>query len=45
MSEPVIGPEIRVGSFLRSITAANGMPKLDTGPQKCEEQTSTKNSH
>lgn len=38
--EPVIGPEIKVGSFLRSIMAANGIPKLETGPQKCVEQTS-----
>lgn len=31
-SEPVMGPEISVGSFFRSSTAATGMPKLETGP-------------
>lgn len=34
INEPVIGPEIRSGSFFKSMTAAIGIPKLDTGPQK-----------
>ncbi|KND95747.2 hypothetical protein QG37_08075 [Candidozyma auris] len=34
INEPVIGPEIRSGSFFKSIIAATGIPKFDTGPQK-----------
>lgn len=30
--DPVMGPEIRTGSFLRSSMAATGIPKLETGP-------------
>lgn len=40
ISEKVMGPEMRSGSFLRSITAARGIPKLETGPQKWVEQRS-----
>lgn len=35
INEPVIGPEMRSGSLFKSIMAATGIPKLDTGPQKC----------
>lgn len=34
INEPVIGPEIRSGSLFKSIMAATGIPKFDTGPQK-----------
>lgn len=35
INEPVIGPLMYSGSFFKSNTAATGIPKLDTGPQKC----------
>lgn len=35
INDPVIGPLIKSGSFFKSKTAATGIPKLDTGPQKC----------
>lgn len=35
INEPVMGPEIKSGSFFKSIMAAMGIPKLETGPQKC----------
>lgn len=34
IKEPVIGPLMKSGSFFKSKTAATGIPKLDTGPQK-----------
>lgn len=34
INEPVIGPEISSGSFFKSMMAATGIPKLETGPQK-----------
>lgn len=34
INDPVIGPLIKSGSFFKSMTAATGIPKLDTGPQK-----------
>lgn len=35
----VMGPLITSGSFFRSASAARGIPKFETGPQKCVEQT------
>lgn len=37
--EPVIGPLMISGSFLKSKTAATGIPKFETGPQKCVVKT------
>lgn len=34
IKDPVIGPLMYSGSFFKSKTAATGIPKLDTGPQK-----------
>lgn len=39
INEPVIGPEIKSGSFFKSKMAATGIPKLETGPQKWVVQT------
>lgn len=39
INDPVIGPLIKSGSFFKSMTAATGIPKLDTGPQKCVVHT------
>lgn len=39
INDPVIGPLIKSGSFFKSMTAATGIPKLDTGPQKCVVNT------
>lgn len=33
-NDPVMGPLIYSGSFFKSNTAAIGIPKLETGPQK-----------
>lgn len=35
IKDPVIGPEIRFGSLFKSAIAARGIPKFETGPQKC----------
>lgn len=35
MSDPVMGPLMYSGSFFKSKTAATGIPKFETGPQKC----------
>lgn len=39
IKEPVMGPLINSGSFFKSNTAATGIPKLETGPQKCVVNT------